>query len=72
LKRAAAASSIQRIWRKYVAKKKLKTYKKIIENRAAIRIQSWIRNLSYYHRNKFLKMILWDLKEQVTSRLNIH
>jgi hypothetical protein len=53
LERSAAAVSIQRMWRGYIIRKKLKnSYLRVTRNHAAWLIQRYIRNLGFRKRTK--------------------
>ena len=55
MERSAAAVSIQRIWRGYLARKSImNSYERICRKHAAWLIQRQIRNLGFHKRNKML------------------
>jgi hypothetical protein len=49
------------VWRGYKVREHFKTIGVLTRERAANKIQRWLRSLPFYHRLKFLKYIKEDL-----------
>jgi hypothetical protein len=72
LQRVASAVKIQSMWRGYKTRSQTKVISQVLRQRAANRIQRWVRNLPFHHRLKFLKYIREDLTNTTGCRLVIH